>query len=518
VEEKHTGLLGQRWPRRWREAVEREENAMRAWIANVSRSERKRGRCEQRWAIAAVALLAALGIGMQPALADTTPINPAPGSELDLALPGGVLDQLYGLDNLERVDDFASVPNDQLWTTVGNAAVLAVAKFAGLNNTLGYFEGDTSPTFNSLFTCSGTCFEDCSASCSPSPAAFFTLNSTFRFGLSTSGGDTWSSLQGNNSDSPKDHMVTWRVVSSDAGHPDNPVGGFVIGWEDVPDASDDGDYNDLVVEVSGDIDLSLCGSFWVGGSDLCGDGIVSGSEECDPPDDVTCCACRFVDVTLTEGDDYFDLDAEGYTSGAVVVGLGGLDQIFGSENGDDVICGGPGNDTLVGQGGHDTLVGGAGHDTLLGKAGDDLLSGGPGRDQLLGAEGNDFLEGGEDADTVVGEEGDDILCGAGGADTVTGSAGSDYLDGSAGNDTLTGGVGDDVLVGGTGFDTLSAGEGNDIVLGGIDRDILLGGEGDDCLDAGSGSGELCKGGAGYDEYTPDCERLILVEEEVSTCN
>jgi hypothetical protein len=58
----------------------------------------------------------------------------------------------------------------------------------------------------------------------------------------------WTSLPGKNSDS-LDHMVTW-LISGNEDKPNNPVGSYVIAWEDLPPKYTDSDFNDLVVEVT----------------------------------------------------------------------------------------------------------------------------------------------------------------------------------------------------------------------------------------------------------------------------
>src|SRR5690606_24919320 len=74
--------------------------------------------------------------------------------------------------------------------------------------------------------------------------------------------------------------------------------------------------------------------------------------------------------------------------------------------------GGNGNDLLFGQGGDDTLNGGAGNDILIGGVGKDTLLGGEGNDLLFGGKGDDTLTGGSGADTFVwkaGDYGNDVI-------------------------------------------------------------------------------------------------------------
>lgn len=175
-------------------------------------------------------------------------------------------------------------------------------------------------------------------------------------------------------------------------------------------------------------------------------------------------------------------------------------------DGDDVILGTPGNDSVNG---------GKGDDTICGLAGNDFLAGGPGNDKILAGDGDDIMQPGTGNDTAYGEAGNDTLsygdlttpsagapngvtykpytncnpsgtdvCGAGGNDNVSATgqpgperfAGSRFDDeivmffsstrtafGDAGNDNIGGSMYDDTINGGSGSDTINAGAGNDNV-------------------------------------------------------
>jgi VCBS repeat-containing protein len=70
-----------------------------------------------------------------------------------------------------------------------------------------------------------------------------------------------------------------------------------------------------------------------------------------------------------------------------------------------------------------------------------------------GTNGNDVINGGNGTDTIYGLGGDDIISGGNGVDTLYGGDGNDQLYGDNGDDHLTGGAGDDLLDGKNGFDT-----------------------------------------------------------------
>src|SRR5689334_11323026 len=84
----------------------------------------------------AAVLSAAVWLGSGE-LAGATPVMPNGGGEPSLATPGGILDTLYGLGNLTRMDDSV----DQLWGNTGIAHVLVVEKYSGYTQTFGYLPG-----------------------------------------------------------------------------------------------------------------------------------------------------------------------------------------------------------------------------------------------------------------------------------------------------------------------------------------------------------------------------------------
>ncbi|WP_247881744.1 Ig-like domain-containing protein [Azospirillum argentinense] len=176
--------------------------------------------------------------------------------------------------------------------------------------------------------------------------------------------------------------------------------------------------------------------------------------------------------------------------------------------GDDFLSGGGGNDTVASTSGNDTLYGDAGDDLMHGGDGDDLMNGGSENDTMGGGGGRDTMGGGTGNDILFGENGDDILFGEEGDDVLVLGAGSDMADGGAGNDTLFGEEGDDTLFGGNGDDILSLGAGNDMADGGDGNDTLFGGAGDDVMVGGGGDDVLFLdqgadtvwGGAGADTF------------------
>jgi len=179
-----------------------------------------------------------------------TPVMPNMGGEPSLAIQGGILDTLYGLGNLTRMDDSV----DLIWGNTGIAHVLVVAKYSGYDQTFGYMAGQSGGTFVPLVTVTGNGWFSGTEITFTSDLS----GADFRWGNDPNGlGGTpglWSAREDENSDG-RDHMVTW-MITGNAGRPNNIVGAFVVGFEDLPRLGD-ADYNDLVVLVWGVTDGPL---------------------------------------------------------------------------------------------------------------------------------------------------------------------------------------------------------------------------------------------------------------------
>ncbi|MBS1191150.1 MAG: Type secretory pathway [Rhodocyclaceae bacterium] len=111
-----------------------------------------------------------------------------------------------------------------------------------------------------------------------------------------------------------------------------------------------------------------------------------------------------------------------------------------------------------------------GDNIIRGTNGSDTIDAKSGVDTIYGYNGNDSLSGGQDTDTIYGGAGKDAISGDSQSDTIYG--GSD-------DDTIYGGSDNDVLYGGSGNDTISGDSNNDIIIGGYGADILTGNDGTD---------------------------------------
>ena len=199
-------------------------------------------------------------------------------------------------------------------------------------------------------------------------------------------------------------------------------------------------------------------------------------------------------VSGTGGDDVIDGSYVADPDGDLVDNNDGR-NVQGTTGNADLIYAGAGDDTVLSAEGNDIVYGGTGRDSIDSGAGDDTIHAEEGNDTVFGGSGNDLIDLGEgddslgnwtsDAgdDTILGGAGNDAVIAGGGNDSVSGGDGNDTLFGSSGDDTLLGNAGDDRLFGGLGNDTVYAGAGND-TLQVVDSDqgeVLFGGAGNDHL-------------------------------------
>jgi Ca2+-binding RTX toxin-like protein len=223
--------------------------------------------------------------------------------------------------------------------------------------------------------------------------------------------------------------------------------------------------------------------------------------------------------------------AAGTANGGDAAGdtLDNIENLSGSNLGNDTLAGDAGANKLQGWGGDDVLRGAAGADVLDGGAGIDTASyytsaagvtvdlgagtasgGDAAGDTLTGIEnlsgsnlGNDTLSGNAGANKLQGWGGDDVLRGGAGADVLEGGAGIDtasYYSGAAGvkvdlgaGTAIGGDAAGDVLSGienlsgsNLGFDTLTGNAGANVLQGWGGNDTLVGGAGKDTLTGGAG--------------------------------
>jgi Ca2+-binding RTX toxin-like protein len=230
--------------------------------------------------------------------------------------------------------------------------------------------------------------------------------------------------------------------------------------------------------------------------------------------------------------------------GGQIDGTPGDDVIVGSR-GPDAIAGHGGNDTICGLGGSDwiravdtaslswlsaRIDGGVGDDVLEGawsdQGGENLLRGGPGNDTLLGGVyATNTLSGGDGDDELIGADiATNDIHGDAGNDTIEGGhGGTNDLQGDTGNDTVTGGRGY-TQGDGTVYEALNeitGGAGDDVLAGGSGEygptdNVVLADTGTDYLTAGDYAHNQLDGGRDGDVDT--CVQGFASQDELRLCD
>jgi Ca2+-binding RTX toxin-like protein len=148
--------------------------------------------------------------------------------------------------------------------------------------------------------------------------------------------------------------------------------------------------------------------------------------------------------------------------------LSNIEDLSGSNRGNDTLIGSNLANFIYGNGGKDNLKGLSGDDTLIGGKGADRLEGGAGFDSAGYLDSTasvtaNLLDSGRNTGDAKGDSYSSIEGLRGGAfgDRLTGDNQFNFIYGLGGNDTLFGLGGSDTLRGGKGIDTLYGGNGQD---------------------------------------------------------
>ncbi len=215
---------------------------------------------------------------------------------------------------------------------------------------------------------------------------------------------------------------------------------------------------------------------------------------------------------------------EGIVNESRIFGTDSEDEIFAPVTGDIQVFGLVGDDILdatTSQGevilfgglGNDTLIGDNNH-TLYGSDGDDQLfaAGAIGGNKLYGAAGNDTLivvEGSHNE--LYGGEGNDrlIVSDGGGFNLLYGGEGNDFLDASSGtgNNQLFGVSGHNRLIAGDATDELFGGEGDDQLFAAANGGILTGSGGANIFYVANAS--IPTEFAVIKDFKPGSDRLVV---------
>ena len=171
-----------------------------------------------------------------------------------------------------------------------------------------------------------------------------------------------------------------------------------------------------------------------------------------------------LEIVGTAGDDFIDVSFDETTQQVKVVTSGDADQSFDPTNIDFIsVRAGSGDDyvriLIIGAAVPSTVSGGDGNDVLHGGVGNDSLSGNAGRDTLVGSVGSDRLAGNGGRDRIAADSGNDVVYGGAGGDWIFATNDNDVIKGEAGDDIISSSLGITTISGGDGDDTIYADDG-----------------------------------------------------------
>lgn len=190
-------------------------------------------------------------------------LNDIYGGSFTSSGPAGIYNYTNGKVTATRVADYGSTmqfyggevnSGDQIWggATMGMALadVAARARYAGYQQSFGYYDGESGGTYHEMIDITG---DGVNVEGEAINLALDTLGDTWRWGRVGSwdpnANPHWSTM----ADNPDgfDHMVTYKVEGLQGVRPGETV--WLLFWEDVNGSQADWDYNDLVIEVTASV-------------------------------------------------------------------------------------------------------------------------------------------------------------------------------------------------------------------------------------------------------------------------
>ncbi|WP_256872037.1 Calx-beta domain-containing protein [Nostoc sp. TCL26-01] len=191
----------------------------------------------------------------------------------------------------------------------------------------------------------------------------------------------------------------------------------------------------------------------------------------------------FTNLTTGSGNDVISFSQD--TNNSISTGAG--DDTINSGLGIDNVDGGAGNDLLIVDYSSNTYTGtspAAGINSSVGSNGaggfngnyfayrqannfsdyDQVSFSNIERFQITGTAANDNIRTGDGNDTIIGGAGNDTINAGNGNNNITGGDGNDTITSGSGNDTIAGGLGNDTITAGTGINIIDGGEGTDTLV------------------------------------------------------
>jgi Ca2+-binding RTX toxin-like protein len=193
---------------------------------------------------------------------------------------------------------------------------------------------------------------------------------------------------------------------------DDTLNGGATGTSSDADTLDGGNGNDLLQGMRGnDILIGGAGDDVLeggDGSDTFRPGIGVDTIDGDGPSTTGAGTADLIDYFLqTFGQTIWLNNSAQRAAGHDIIFANEIENVYGSNIGNDNIIGNVAKNTIRGYGGDDVISGLDGNDTLSGGTGNDNITGGNGDDSLSGEDGNDVLWGGAGKDKLSGGNGFD---------------------------------------------------------------------------------------------------------------
>lgn len=162
------------------------------------------------------------------------------------------------------------------------------------------------------------------------------------------------------------------------------------------------------------------------------------------------------------------------------------------------------------------IVVGDGNNIVLGNVGDNTIQAGNGNDTIMTGSGNDMITAGNGNNSIMTGDGKDLVIVGNGNNTVILAAGPKEVFTGGGNNTIVGGSGNNIIMAGQGNNTLYAGSGNSVVSAQNGANTLVGGVGYNELIAGNGNNNFTDGGGRADMNAGTGSNIFSVTNVLDT--
>ncbi len=222
---------------------------------------------------------------------------------------------------------------------------------------------------------------------------------------------------------------------------------------------------------------------------------------------------------ISRGGDYFELRIDNRILGTYFIpgrvqafGLagndtfkgdwGGLDVLFDGGSGDDtsythdgnnIIYGKAGDDTIIAYGGTNFVDAGSGNNVIRTNSGNDRIFAGDGDDDIRDSGGNNEIHAGDGDNKIYSGRGNDLITSGSGADRIVDDHGNNRIEAGDGENNITTTFGNDTIFGGAHKDKVSTAGGNNLIYTFAGDDFIYS-WGNNFIDPGTGHDHVFNNG------------------------